>query len=331
MKQLLKKIVRATASWPIIGRLIRINVAIVRLPEMLTSLLHFRAFASEQLPTILHSLSELNQRQLICQQQLIVCQQQLIDSEKLFKSIPVALRTLTRDLIDTRSQLDKINMTNVYGQVENLMTSIQYLSGRVEFVRRELMFELHSNAPNGGGSLEVATKILAPEKLETARNQQIKLNLGCGHIPLDGYLNVDQRELPGVDIVAETQTLPFEKEEVHEIFSAHFLEHFPQEQLCRELLPYFFDLLKPGGRFHAVVPDARAMIQEYTNGQLPYEDFREVMYGTQEYSGNFHYNMFTPDSLTQLLESAGFDKVSIVESGRKNGQCFEFEVTAEKP
>lgn len=29
------------------------------------------------------------------------------------------------------------------------------------------------------------------------------LNLGCGHILLDGCINVDMRNVPGVDVVAE--------------------------------------------------------------------------------------------------------------------------------
>ena len=31
-----------------------------------------------------------------------------------------------------------------------------------------------------------------------------------------------------------------------EIYSAHLLEHFPEEELSRELLPYWYSLLRPG-------------------------------------------------------------------------------------
>jgi predicted SAM-dependent methyltransferase len=109
------------------------------------------------------------------------------------------------------------------------------------------------------------------------------------------------------------------------------LEHFPQEQLRRELLPYFFNLIKQGGEFHAVVPDAEAMIQEYSNGHYPYDDMREVFYGAQDYDGDFHFNMFTPDTLSKLLLEGGFTNVSIIERGRKNGSCYEFEMVAKKP
>jgi hypothetical protein len=203
----------------------------------------------------------------------------------------------------------------------------------VEFVRRELMFEMRygASAPvSEDDSLKADTAIVAPEKVEAARRDGLRLNLGCGHVPLDGYLNVDRRALPGVDIVAEVDSLPFADGEVQEIFSAHLLEHFPQEQLRRALLPYYFRLIKSGGQFHAVVPDAEAMIREYAKGEYPYDAMREVMYGGQDYDGDFHFNMFTPASLSELLVEAGFVNPRIIAAGRKNGQCYEFEIAAEK-
>lgn len=223
-------------------------------------------------------------------------------------------------------------MDETRAQVENAMNSVRYLLGRVEFVRRELMFEMrYGGLPaNGGERIKTRTEILSPEKLNAAREVRLRLNLGCGHIPLDGYLNVDRRGLPGVDIVAEVDDLPFVAEEVDEIFSSHLLEHFPAEQLRRELLPYLVGLLKHGGEFHAVVPDAQAMIQNYANGSYPFADLREVTFGSQDYDGDFHYNMFTPQSLSDALQAAGLKNVRVIEAGRRNGACYEFEIAADK-
>jgi hypothetical protein len=82
--------------------------------------------------------------------------------------------------------------------------------------------------------------------------------------------------------------------------------------------------------FRAVVPDAQAMIAHYAQGDYPYEDLREVLYGAQDYDGDFHFNMFTPESMSALLREAGFKAPKIIESGRKNGRCYEFEIVAEK-
>ena len=242
-------------------------------------------------------------------------------------------------LNETRGQLESVTnsvdqrLNETRGQLESVTNSAGYLLGRVEFVRRELMFEMRygaSSPSNNNDQIKAKTKILNPEKLAAARNERLRLNLGCGHIALEGYLNVDRRALPGVDIVAEVDELPFEPGEVDEIVSAHFLEHFPQEQLRREILPYFFGLLKKGGVFSAVVPDAEAMIQEYAKGQYSYDDMREVMYGAQDYDGDFHFNMFTPDHLKGLLLEAGFGSVVINAEARRNGKCVELEITASK-
>jgi predicted SAM-dependent methyltransferase len=242
-------------------------------------------------------------------------------------------------LSETHGQLASVadsmeqRLSETHGQLASVVDSVGYLLGRVEFVRRELMFEMRygSSAPTGNGDqIKAKTEILSPEKLAAARCERLQLNLGCGHIPLEGYLNVDRRALPGVDIVSEVGDLPFQQGEVDEIFSAHLLEHFPQEQLRRELLPYFFDLLKEGGAFRAVVPDAEAMIREYSNGRYPYDDMREVMYGAQDYDGDFHFNMFTPQALSTLLLEAGFKNPVLIESGRKNGRCYEFEIQVTK-
>jgi hypothetical protein len=86
--------------------------------------------------------------------------------------------------------------------------------------------------------------------------------------------------------------------------------------------------LREGGVFRAVVPDAEEMIKKYTQGEYPYDDMREVMYGAQDYDGDFHFNMFTPESMKKLLVEAGFTAVHINAAGRPNGKCFELEVSA---
>jgi hypothetical protein len=246
--------------------------------------------------------------------------------------------SMERSIDETRSLLQSVTSSTEHrideqrGRLESVTSNVGYLLGRVEFVRRELMFEMrYGAAPSGNGDqLKSKSEILSPKKLAAARNERLRLNLGCGHIPLDGYLNVDRRALPGVDIVAEVDDLPFGPAEVDEILSAHLLEHFPQEQLNRELLPYLIKLFRPGGEFLAVVPDAQAMIQNYANGSYPFGSLREVTFGAQDYDGDFHYNMFTPQSLTEALQAAGLKDIRLIEAGRRNGACYEFEIAGSK-
>jgi predicted SAM-dependent methyltransferase len=211
---------------------------------------------------------------------------------------------------------------------EQMGRRITQVEERVEFVRTEMMFELRHGAQSQGGEYAPEPQVANPEKL---RASQTRLNLGSGHLPRDGYVNVDGRPLPGVDVVADVRRLPFGEGEVDEIYSAHLLEHFPVEQLRRSLLPYWFSLLRPGAAFVAVVPDTQTMIEQYAAGEVSFDELRLVTFGEQEYDGDFHFNMFTVESLSSLLEEAGFRQVRSTVVGRRNGACFEMEIAACRP
>lgn len=347
----LKKLVSYFLTWPFVGKLLRIFIDVIRAPQYRIALLELsnrqENFEKVQFPAILQTISNFNSRLIEIEH----------STENLIKSLPVSMRQVTRELQEIRGQVDGFsensarNQNNLFEplarrndedlfslkhsqlKINELTKSVDYLFSRVEFVRREIMYELRyggSSSENNKEKINSGFKILNHEKLEDAKKSQLKINLGCGHIPLKSYLNIDRRELTGVDIVAEVDDLPFVAGEVHEIFSSHLLEHFPQEQLRRSLLPYYFNLLRDGGTFTAIVPDAAAMLNQYVSGNYPYDDMREVMYGAQDYQGDFHFNMFTPESIQQLLVEAGFKKVIVIEKGRRNGKCFELEITAQK-
>ncbi len=365
MKEAIRKIARRLAAIRFIGRFVRIAGAVWRLPQLRVDAQALRAEVDgraaayariesayrEQLPSLLDAVSRLNARQHAIDQ----------DQQNLVVSVPVALRELRRDiaridaeLIARSNEIDSVRtsteaalgtqaarledhaakLDRVHASLDELRSNCGYLFGRTEFVRRELMFQMRygkESLDKEEDQLETKARVIATDKLEDARKTALRLNLGCGHIPLDGFINVDRRELPGVDVVAEVNDLPSDVSGADEIFSAHMLEHFPQEQLRRELLPYWKSLLKKGGVIRAVVPDAEAMIREYTAGKYPYDDMREVLYGGQDYDGDFHFNMFTPEHMKGLLEEAGFEAVTLIEAGRKNGKCYEFEIAAKRP
>jgi predicted SAM-dependent methyltransferase len=245
--------------------------------------------------------------------------------------VPVLLNTISsqnaaaRDYARTRTHLEEriIELGNQLGE------RLAQVEERGEFIRRETMFEMRYGRREGIGSFDTEPRLMAPEKL--AKEGALRINLGSGHIPLDGFLNVDGRPLPGIDVVADVRRLPFDAGEVDEIYSAHLLEHFPIEELTRSLLPYWFSLLRPGGRFVAVVPDAETMAREFAAGRYSFDDLRLVTFGEQEYDGDFHFTMFSHDSLVDLLRRVGFDEVRMAETGRRNGACYEMEVVACKP
>jgi hypothetical protein len=223
---------------------------------------------------------------------------------------------------------------NVLKEITPHLDTLSWLVGRVELIRAEVMNELRYGAGSGGakpGEVDaVEVKIVNPTALAPA-NGELRVNLGAGHIPLDGFVNVDIRELPGIDVVAGVDDLPFEPASLTEIFSAHTLEHFPEEELRRRLLPYWVGLLRHGGTFRAVVPDMEAMTKAYAKGKMPFDTLRSVAYGGQEYAGDFHFTGFTPTTLSAMLEEMGLVDARVVAKGRKNGDSLECEVMATRP
>ncbi|NHZ92255.1 hypothetical protein F2P45_25095 [Massilia sp. CCM 8733] len=95
MKMLIKRVVRGMAGLPVLGRLIRIAVAVARLPrdnELRDAL------AREQLPMLLKNISDLNARVLAAER----------DPANLVESTPVALRMMARELAALRERIDQL-------------------------------------------------------------------------------------------------------------------------------------------------------------------------------------------------------------------------------
>ncbi|MCM0640331.1 class I SAM-dependent methyltransferase [Cellulomonas wangsupingiae] len=355
MRNFLKALFRPLLRVPVLGRLLRVLLAAWRAPVGAVRLDQVERAALE----LTVRLDALQAQTAADRQSSVVHMDRLLsvvtdvsarqaeadaDRDNLARSVPVALRRLARHDVDLRVQLEEAQarlaslehraaepvvlpeeVTTLGARVDEAAGHVGYLLERVEFVRSELMFEIRYGASSGGGDVAPAPVVKAP--LE-GRAGPMRVNLGCGHVPLDGYVNVDNRDLPGVDVVADVRHLPFEDGTVDEFFSSHFLEHFPQEQLRRVVLPYLRDKLAPGGRMRAVVPDIDAMMREYVAGRYPYGDLREVVYGGQDYDGDFHFNMFTPESLSALLAELGFVDIDVPTRGRVNGRSLEFEIGA---
>jgi predicted SAM-dependent methyltransferase len=260
------------------------------------------------LPTVINTIASQNAASRETQRQLHASQTQLEALETHLAALETGIRGHASAIVETRE--------------------------RIEFVRKEIMLEQRysmtgETAPVPSAEAgNVVVPRLTNERKVRAMEGNLRVNVGAGHITRDDYVNVDSRELPGIDIVADIRQLPFQREQLKEIYSAHLLEHFPVEELRRVILPRWVSLLEDGGKLVSVVPDVEMMVSERAAGRIPFDEFVEVMYGGQEYAGDFHFSGFSKETLTRLLEGAGLEDVKVIEEGRRNGDCYEMEIEA---
>lgn len=202
--------------------------------------------------------------------------------------------------------------------------------------RQEVFYEINAAANNkkdkptrGEAVQEPIVKSDARIRIEQERGA-IRLNLGSGTLSVEGYLSVDARDMQNIDIVADVSNLPFQENEVDEIYSAHLIEHFTKNQMRNELLPYWYSLLKKGGIFTVIFPDLQEMIKAYSKGEISFEQLGYIIMGAQDYTLDYHYAVYSADIVSELLAEAGFQEIEVVAKGRTNGQCLETEITARK-
>ena len=228
-------------------------------------------------------------------------------------------------------------LTEVTTRVSNNEEWLKLVSEQLEIykngfreLREEMFWELGHSVKQLSGEIEKGP-FLKQSLLEKQKKlQEINLNIGSGEQNLDGYINVDMRNLPNVDIVSDALHIPFQFGEVNKIFASHLLEHFTRIQAEKELLPYWYNLLKKSGELILILPNIGFMAEKYSAGEIPFKQLALLISGGQEYEGNYHLAVYNPETVQKLLEKVGFENVEIAEKARKNGECWEMEIHARK-
>ena len=158
-----------------------------------------------------------------------------------------------------------------------------------------------------------------------ARSSPVFLNLGAGPRGVDNahWINVDAAPAPAVRFLIDfRRPLPFADASLDGVFCEHVLEHFGQEdgeRLVREV----GRILRPGGVFRVIVPDAEYVLRSYFESPDELVAARGDGQGTamemvnsyfrQRYEHQFMYDWAT---LAGVLLRAGF--TDVVRSGFVN-------------
>lgn len=142
----------------------------------------------------------------------------------------------------------------------------------------------------------------------------IRLNLGCGSVRLDGYVNVDAHT--ACDLMDDIQTLSkVPSASADEVLADHSLEHVGRFRFEDAVLAWR-RVLKPGGKIAIGVPDIAGLARALADADAAGDD-RAVahhlkgVYGNQCGPGEFHRWGFTERTLRGPLEKAGFEHIRI--------------------
>lgn len=136
----------------------------------------------------------------------------------------------------------------------------------------------------------------------------LQLNLGSGTNRKQGYISVDLYT-PEADLGLDlTRPLPWDDNEVDNIYASHVVEHFSRDEWER-IRKEWARVLKPGGTIEIHCPDIEKVCQNYlANPKDPFAMMQ--LYGLQSTDGEYHKNGFTygslcnsfPDMIGELLE-----------------------------
>lgn len=128
----------------------------------------------------------------------------------------------------------------------------------------------------------------------------MRVNIGPGRYPLEGYENLDIAEgRPGYP-------LPYESDSVDEVRASHVLEHYGHREAL-QVLAEWVRVLRPGGVLKIAVPDFKAVASRYLAGErIPVQAY--VM-GGQTGEHDYHRSIYDADVLRAAMEHVGLTDI----------------------
>ena len=175
----------------------------------------------------------------------------------------------------------------------------------------------------------------------------MRLNIGCGNVPLEGWINIDKYYYPGskyeltdqraVDKWQEHETsswrygdatkLNFESDTFADVIMVHCLEHLDMGQGSRAIMEAH-RVLKPGGTLEIEVPDLlkgcelMSKVHVTPDGDnRPWHRIMGLLYGTDGTDGEGQYHLcgYTQEYLRFKLDERGFKDIEEIPVGFGHG------------
>lgn len=155
----------------------------------------------------------------------------------------------------------------------------------------------------------------------------IKLEIGPGTKPRPGFIHMDVRELPDVEIVGRAYSIPLPDGSVLEIWSVDCFEHLSFAE-ARLALKEWWRVLVPGGKVEFTCPDvyrwAKYLVEaeesESAQGGGWTQDWiATAFWGWQQHEADYHKSGWTEKTLSKELSKAGFTEIFLFQRWWYNG------------
>lgn len=124
----------------------------------------------------------------------------------------------------------------------------------------------------------VRSLVVPPPVVEAPAPVPVKLDLGGGRNPREGFTSVDKFPSPEVGVVCDLLQFPWPMEtgSVDELHCSHFVEHIPKGLRLR-FFQEAWRVLKPGGLMTVITPAGERHLQD------PTHEAPEVVFGFYAY------------------------------------------------
>jgi len=139
------------------------------------------------------------------------------------------------------------------------------------------------------------------------KTRPTRIHIGAGAQHLDGWINVDIRPLPGVDVVADvTQGLAFRDAEA--VYAEHFLEHLWPDQAL-SFLSEVHRVLGRQGRLRLSTPNLDWVWRSHYRLDVAAARKRDfALMINRAFHGWEHKFLWNRELLAEALEATGFRK-----------------------
>ena len=139
-----------------------------------------------------------------------------------------------------------------------------------------------------------------------------RLNIGCAWKRIDGYVGVDIRKTRAADVVAPSWDLPYEDNEIEEVYTSHMMEHLKEDEI-ESTLKEFSRVLESNGKLVIRVPDFEVYAALFLERGWDWKSTWGLRYifGYQRRNSDYHFTGWWKERFNRVLPQYGFKVVDM--------------------